>query len=848
MWRATIKSLLAHKLRLGLTALAVVLGVAFVSGTYILTDTMGKAFDNLFQDINKGVAVAVSGVPKFKSNGPGGETAGSAERVPASLLDAIRKVDGVRVAEGQLAGYAQLVGKDGKAISTGGAPTIGVSVIQDPDLSSATVREGRLPQASGEIVVDALTASKHDLHVGDTVNVLLQGPSMQATIVGLIGFGSSDNLGGATLVGFDAETAQTALDGGGKYDEIDVAAEPGVSPTDLRDRIQAVLPEGVQAKTGAQSAADQSDDIKKSLGFFNIALLVFAAISLFVGAFIIFNTFQILVSQRTRELALLRALGASARQVRLSVLAEALIVGVLSSLVGLVAGFGIAIGLQGLLKLFGIVLPSTGTQLLPRTVIAALVVGIGTTVISSIMPAIRASKLPPVAALREAEPAAYRLTRKRVFAGLGITALGAALLMLGLFGNANNALSIVGLGALVTFLGVAVMGPMLARPVGRFLGAPLPRLRGVPGKLGRENAIRNPKRTASTAAALMIGLGLVSFVSVFAASIKSSSNRILEEAIRADYIVTSPQFTGFSQDIAARLRTEPVFSAVEEFRQGLFGLNGNATQIQGTDPANLSDVINVKMVAGSLSALGDDDVLVYKSTADSHGWKVGDTVEMEFARTGTQKLTLVGIHSDNRILGNFVVSLPTYEKNFTLQLDNVVAAKTAAGVSPAEAKAAVAAVAKEFPNVKLEDQDEFRKSQANQIDKLLGLIDALLLLSILIALVGIINTLALSILERTREIGLLRAVGMARKQIRSMVRWEAVIIAVFGALLGSVVGVFFGWAIVQALHSQGITVLTVPGGQLITYVVIAGLFGVIAAVLPARRAAKLDVLKAVVTE
>jgi putative ABC transport system permease protein len=848
MWRATIKGLLAHKVRLGLTALAIVLGVAFVSGTYILTDTMGKAFDNLFQEINKGVAVAVSGIPKFKSTGPGGEQAGSAERVPASLLDSIKAVEGVRTAEGTLTGYAQLVGKDGKAITTGGAPTLGVSAIVDPELSGVTVREGRLPAASGEIVVDAHTASAHDLHVGDQVKVLLQGPSMQATIVGIIGFGTADNLGGATLVGFDAQTAQTALNGNGAFDEIDVAAAPGVSATELRDRIQAILPDGVQAKTGAQAAADTSSDIKKSLGFFNIALLVFAAIALFVGAFIIFNTFQILVTQRTRELALLRALGASARQIRTSVISEALVVGILSSIVGLGAGFLLALGLQGLLKLFGIILPSTGSQLQLRTVVAALVVGIGTTVASSIMPAIRASRLPPVAALREAEPAAYVPSRKRTITGLAVTGLGIGALMLGLFGKTSNGAPLVGLGAALTFFGVAVLGPLIARPVGRVIGAPLPRLRGLPGKLGRENAIRNPKRTASTAAALMIGLGLVSFVSVFAASLKSSSNRILEETLKADYIVTSPQFTGFSQDIAARLRDESAFSAVEEFRQGIFGLDGSATPIQGTDPAILTDVLQVSVESGSLSDLSDGDVMVYKATADSHDWKVGDSIDVEFARTGKKELKVVGIYSDNRLLGNYVVSLPTFDANFTEHLDTVVAAKTAPGVSDAEAKAAVASVADEFPNVKLEDQAQFRKSQADQINKLLALITALLLLAIIIAVFGIINTLALSIFERTREIGLLRAVGMARKQIRSMVRWEAIIIAVFGALLGTVVGLFFGWALVQALHSQGITVLTIPGGQLFAYIVIAGLFGVLAAVLPARRAAKLDVLKAIVTE
>jgi putative ABC transport system permease protein len=845
MWRATIKGLLAHKVRLGLTALAIVLGVAFVAGTFILTDTMGKAFDDLFATVNKGVAVQVSGVPKFESNGAGGETAGAAERVPTELLATIRGVDGVRAAEGGLTGYAQLVDKKGKAISTGGAPTFGVSWTDDASLNPLRLRQGRPPKASGEIVVDAHTAQSHELHVGDQVTVLLEGPPMKATIVGIAGFGEADNLGGATLVAFDPQTAQTALNGKGKFDEIDVASKPGVSPEELRDRIQNVLPANFQAKTGQEAAQKNSDDIKQALSFFNIALLVFAAIALFVGAFIIFNTFQILVTQRTRELALLRALGASPAQVRRSVIAEALIVGFLASVAGLAAGFLLAVGLQGLLKAFGIDLPSTTMQLLPRTIIAAFAVGVGTTLVSSIMPAIRAARVAPVAALRESQPAEYRGSPRRTATGLIITALGVAALMYGLLGGGSNAAAMVGLGAAMVFFGVAVLSPLIVRPVARFLGAPLPR---VSGKLGRENALRNPKRTASTAAALMIGLGLVAFVSIFAQSIKASSDKILRETLKADYIVSTTQFTGFSQDVANRLRSDPDFATVSEFRLGVFGYRGRAQQVQAVDPTNVDDVVQVDMKEGSLSELGDNDILVFEDAAKSHGWTVGDTIEAEFARTGKQKLRIVGIYTDDRILGPYVITLSAYDKNFVEQLDDVVLVKTAAGTSPAKARAAADRVAKAFPNVKLEDQAQFRQSQADQVDQLLGLIMALLGLAIIIALVGIVNTLALSIYERTREIGLLRAVGMVRGQVKAMIRWESVIIAVFGALLGTAVGVFFGWAMVQALSDQGITELAIPGGQLVVFIVLAALAGVLAAWFPARRAAKLDVLAAIAYE
>jgi putative ABC transport system permease protein len=845
MWRVTIKGLLAHKVRLGLTALAVVLGVAFVAGTFILTDTMGRAFDDLFATVNKGVAVQVSGVPKFEASGPGGDTAGAAERVPAELLGTIRQVDGVRSAEGGLTGYAQLVDKKGKAIVTGGAPTFGVSWTDDPSLNPLRLRQGRSPRASGEIVVDAHTAKSHGLHVGDQTTVLLEGPPMKATIVGIAGFGQADNLGGATLVAFDPQTAQVALNGRGRFDEIDVTAQPDVSPEELRDRIQRVLPADFQAKTGQEAAQQNSDDIKEALSFFNIALLVFAAIALFVGAFIIFNTFQILVTQRTRELALFRALGASPAQVRRSVIAEALIVGLFASVTGLAAGFLLALGLQGLLKAFGIDLPSTTMQLLPRTIIAAFAVGMGTTVVSSLMPAFRASRVPPVAALRESQPAEYHGSPKRTVTGLVVTALGVGVLMYGLLGGPSNAAALVGLGAATVFFGVAVLSPLIVRPVARFLGAPLAR---ISGKLGRENAMRNPKRTASTAAALMIGLGLVAFVSIFAQSIKVSSDKVLRETLKADYIVSTSQFTGFSLDVATRLRSDRAFATVSEFRTGVFGYRGRAQQVQGVDPTNVDDVVQVSMREGSLSALGEDDILVFEDTAKSHDWEVGDSIEAEFAKTGRQELRIVGIYTDDRILGPYVVTLSTYQKNFVEQLDDIVLVKTSTGTSPVVARAAADRVAKAFPNVKLEDQAQFRQSQADQINQLLGLITALLSLAILIALFGIVNTLALSIYERTREIGLLRAVGMLRRQVKAMIRWESVIIAVFGALLGTAVGVFFGWAMVQALSDQGITELSIPGGQLLIYVVVAGLFGVLAAMLPARRAAKLDVLAAIAYE
>jgi putative ABC transport system permease protein len=849
MFRATIKSILSHKLRLLLTALSIVFGVGFVAGTYMLTDTMNAAFDGLFQQINQGTAVQVSGIPQF-SGGPGqGSGPGTTERVPATLVDPIRAVPGVRAAYGTISGYAQLIDKQGKAITPGGAPTLGTSWTPDPQMSSLTLRAGHAPTTSGEIAIDAGTAEKYGFKVGDTAKVLLQGPPMQARIVGIVAFGKTNNLLGATLVAFDLDTAEKVFDGKGAYDTIDVSADQGVSPTTLRSRIQPVLPSGFQAQTGAESAAQQSDDIKSSLGFLTTTLLVFAGISLFVGAFVIYNTFSILVAQRTRELALLRALGASRRQVRLAVLGEAFVVAVVASLVGIAFGFLVALGLEGFFRLIGATLPTTATQILPRTIVVSLAVGIVTTLIAAFQPASRVSRVPPIAALRDPVPAATSSGRRTVV-GLAVTVIGIALLLLGLFGHTGNTLATVGLGVIVIFLGVAGLSATFARPVAGVIGLPLLKMSRISGKLGRENAMRNPRRTASTSAALMIGLGLVGFVAVFAASIKGSTNDILASSVRADYIITPSSFAqeGFSPDVTTSLAANPAFSTVSAIRQGFAGFKTATIQLEAVDPATISQVFKLDMVSGSLSALGDDGLLVDRTTADNEGWKVGRAVPLKFTKSGSVPFRVAGIYDPNPLLGSYVISLSAYENNFVQQLDAVVLAKTAAGTSHADAQAAIKATTKAYPNVKIQNQAQFRESQAAQVNALLAIITVLLLLAILIALFGIVNTLALSIFERTREIGLMRAIGMARSQVRAMIRWEAVIIAVFGALLGVVIGVFFGWAMVQALKDQGITVLSIPGGQLIFYVILAGVAGVIAAIWPARRASKLNVLEAITTE
>lgn len=850
MWRATLKSLLAKKLRLVLTALSIVLGVGFMAGTYVLTDTMAAAFTELFDTTATDVDVLVRSESAFSATAQGaGGGGGSEQRQPVqdAVLDDILAVDGVAMARGDVQGYAQFVDPvTNEAIGGFGPPTIGLS--WDPDSSVLTVRDGRAPEASGEVAVDAATARTHDLGVGDEVQVLFTGPPQTFTIVAVVGFGDADNLAGATLALFELETAQVLFDKVGVFDAISVRAEDGVTPTALRGRIQAVLPEGVEAVTSETVADENAQALNDGLGFFKVALLVFAFIALFVGAFIIFNTFSIITAQRTRELALLRALGASRRQVLLSVLVEAALVGLIASAVGIGVGVLIAVGLEALLSLFGIDLPSTSIQLLPRTIVVSLVIGTVVTLVASVIPARRAAHVAPIEALRDgAGQVRGASLRRRIVIGVAVTALGVIPLLYGLFAKPDSVGQLVGFGAAVTFLGIALLSPLVARPVAAVLGAPLRRL-GVQGRLGQENAMRNPRRTASTAAALMIGLALVSMVTILSSSLKASFNAALDATLKADLTISTSSFTAFSPEVAALVREVPEAAAVSEFRQNVFRYDGNTSFLTAVDPETIESVATLEMIVGSTAALSQGSVLVYRDVAEANGFEQGDTVSLVFPSTGEREFIVGGIYGENRLVGDWVVSVQTYEQNYTEQLDSFVLVKGAPDVGPADLQAAVEAKIGDFPNIEVQDQAAFREKQAGFVDQLLGLVTAMLLLAVLIALFGIVNTLSLSIFERTREIGLLRAVGMTRRQLRTMVRWESVIIAVFGALLGLAIGVFFGFSLQQALQEEGLSELAIPGGQLAVYVVLAGLAGVLAAVAPARKAARLNVLEAIMYE
>jgi len=757
----------------------------------------------------------------------------------------VRRVAGVSSAEGSVSGYAQMVDpKTGDAIGGVGPPTFGANWNLTAN-ATLELRSGTPPTGPDQVVVDAATAKKYQLSLGQTIRILFQGPSREFRIVGIAGFGTADNLGGATLALFDTATAQQVLGKEGVVDEIDVVADPRVSDTELRARIGDALPSSVEAVTSTTVADENSQALKEGLGFFRTALLVFAFIALFVGAFIIFNTFSIIVAQRTRELALLRTLGATRRQVLTSVIVEAFAVGLFASVLGIVAGIGIAIGLQGLLAAFNIDLPSTSTQLEPRTIVVALLIGTVVTVFSSILPARRAAKVAPVQALRESqETTAAGSFGRRLLVGLLVTAGGVAALLYGLFGTPSNAGVLVGAGAAATFVGIAILSPLVAKPIAAAIGAPIRGL-GVQGKLGRENAMRNPRRSASTASALMIGLGLVAMVAILAASLKASFDAALNDTLKADLVLSTSSFVPFSPDAAAKASEVPGVAAVSEFRQGGFRVNGSTAFLTAVDPSTVARVTSLKESPGSIQAIAEGDVLVFDEVAEKNVWSIGDTLPAAFGTVGRTPLTIGGTYGENRLVGNYVVSIGTYEKFFPEQLDSFVMVKLQPGADPQTVQRGIEDTTRSFGNIEVQDQTAFRDKQAGFINQLVGLITALLAMAILIALFGIVNTLGLSIFERTRELGLLRAVGMSRRQVRSMIRWESVIIAILGAVMGIAIGVAFGWSLQQALTSQGVTELRIPGGQLVLYLVLAGLAGVLAAILPARRAARLNVLRAI---
>ena len=850
MFRTTMKGMVAHKMRLAMTALAVSLGVAFLAGTLVLNATMNQTFDKLMSSVYAGTDSVVREKAAFEGLQNTGEQRG---RVDASLLDTVRGVDGVAKAEGLTVGFARIVDKQGQAMGnpSNGAPTLGFGWIDTKELNPFVLAEGRSPQADDEIVLDKKSAADAGFVVGDTATILVQGPPQQMKIVGIARFGDADSPAGATCVVFTQGAAQRLVGEVGKYDEITMVAADGVSQQTLTDRVAKVIPPGTEALTGAKITAESQDQMRQAMSFFTTFMLVFATVALLVGAFMIFNTFSITVAQRTRESALLRALGASKRQVLVSVVIEALLVGLAASVVGLVAGVFVAAGLKAMIQALGFDVPGGGVVFTMNTALICLVAGMGITVIAAFSPARKASKVPPVAAMQSVFTGSTGYgSKQRILVGCTILASGIGALFLGLFGDTGNTLPIVGLGALLVFFGVSVLGRTVSLPLSRTLGWPLPKLRGVTGELARENAMRNPKRTAASASALMIGVGLVAFITILASSTTASINATVDRAFTGDIAIDpgTGMNGGVDPGLARQVNGLPEISAATGLRIGTAEIDKSVEMIAAVDPATAFDLFDPKVLAGSKDDLGVDAIAVYKDVANEKHLTIGSTLPVLYAQSGLKQMRVAMIYGENRPAGNYVLGMAAYEANFANRYDMQVFAKKADGVSTDAAMTAVKNVAKQYPGVTVLDQQGYKDAQAKPINQMLALVYALLALAIVIALLGIGNTLALSIFERTRELGLLRAVGMTRAQLRSTIRWESVIIAMQGTLLGLLIGLFFGWSLVRALSDEGIDQFSAPVTSLAIVVVLAWLAGVVAAILPGRRAAKLDVLKAVVTE
>ena len=840
MWKVTIKGLLAHKLRLALTALAIVLGVTFIAGTFVLTDTLHNTFDNLFGTIYSKVDFQVRGVAQFGSGGNA-----TRNPVPESILSTVRGVPGVQVAQGTVNGYAQFIGHDGKAISTGGAPTLGLAFDPDQAISPLKLVQGRPPTTSSDVVMDLGTAQKYGFSVGQRVRILLLGPTRTFTITGITKFGSANSLAGATLAAFDVPTAQAILGRVGQFDAINVVAAPGADKASVQRSIAAALPHGVEVVTGQTVVNEQTSNVSSALSFFNTALLVFGFIALFVGGFTILNTFSIIVGQRTKELALLRIVGASRRQVFVSVLAEAAIVGLVSSLIGIGLGVLAALGLIALLSGFGVTLPTGPIVFEARTVIVCLIVGVVVTMVSAIGPARRAVRIAPVEAVAEQQVEHEIPMRRRFTWGAGITLAGIAALAVGL---TAPAIQLVGLGAVLIFIGVARLAPAAARPMASALGRPLSRMLGMSGRLGRENSMRSPRRTAQTASALMVGLALVSAIAVFGSSLSSSATQSIDNAISADIIISPTNTTGsgsFGNTVPATAAAVPGVTASSTVYGGQFEVRGSIQSLGALTTKNLSDTVILNMNSGTEDALAAGELLIDAKTASSDNLKVGDTVPVKFALTGDSRMRIGGIYQNNALIGSYLIGDAFYRAHFENPSPFAVLLQTHG--SPGVQHAVEHALAG-YPNVKVQSRAQFEATQAAQVNQLLGLVYALLALAVIIALIGIVNTLMLSVFERTHEIGLLRAVGMKRRQIRAMIRSESVILALFGAVIGIVVGTALGIALVSSLHSQGITVTTIPWSSLVVFLVLAALLGLLAASWPARRAARLDVLAAIAAQ
>jgi putative ABC transport system permease protein len=848
--RVTLKGLLGRKMRAALTAIAIVLGVAMVSGTYILTDTIKAAFNTVFTTVYQHTDAVVTGRNAITTD----TTGGSREQppsLPASLLDQVRALPGVAQASGGISDQAGLVGHDGKVIARGGAPGLAFSYSPAGQrFNPLTLTKGNWPSAPDDVAIDASTASKDNFRVGDTIGVVARGPLEHFHITGTVEIAGVSSLGGSTMALFTLPTAQRLFNKEGHLDQINVAARSGTTPQQLVQQIRPLLSRSAQVRTGQGQAKQASKDTTGFLSIFQSFLLAFGGIALFVGSFVIANTLSITIAQRTRELATLRTLGATRRQVLRSVLLEAFVIGLVASIVGLFVGLGLAKGLNALLVSFGIDLPSAGTVFATRTIVVSLLVGVVITVLAALRPALRATRVPPIAAVREgALLPPSRFARFGSIAAAATIAGAIALMLVGLFASGLSTgmrLLAIGVGAAALFVGVSMLGAKLVPPLARVLGWPAARFGGAAGSLARRNAMRDPARTASTASALMIGLALVTLVGVLAAGLRSRFEDSINQLFVADYALTATDnFTPIGTASADALRGVPGVTVVSGVRAGQGRAFRSHITVTGVAP-DIGRVIRITWKKGGPSVpaqLGSDGAFVSHDYAAAQHLHVGSPLRVEVPSGAVLPLTLRGIYlppKGGSPFGDVTISQKLFDASYQNPQNVYTFINVAGGVTLANTHRLKAALAN-FPEAKVQTKAQFKKSQEQGLDVLLNLLYVLLSLSIVVSLFGIVNTLVLTVFERTRELGMLRAVGMTRRQTRRMIRHESVITALLGAAFGIPLGVALALMVGKAI---GYAAFTIPWGTLVVFIIAAVIAGLIAAIFPARRASRLNVLAA----
>ncbi|WP_210578679.1 ABC transporter permease [Streptomyces sp. GESEQ-4] len=848
--RLSVSSLRAHKRRFAGTFLAVFLGVAFLAGTLVMGDTLRASFDTMFGNATSGTDAVVRSADAITTPG---ESEGVREPVSADLVDSVERVPGVAAAVPDIQGAGQLVGKDGDPVGGAGPPTLAGNWITDPELNSYELAEGRAPEKSGEVVVNRGAAERGDLKIGDTT-VLRTPDPVQVTIVGLATFGGEDGMAQVTYTGMtraDAEKYLTARPG--EASSILVRAGPGVSERELVDRLTPVLPDGVEAITGQESAEENTEMISSQfLSIFTTLLLVFSGIALLVATFSIHNTFAIVVAQRTRENALLRALGASRRQVTASTLLEASVVAVTASLAGLAGGIGIAAALQALFPAIGFPFPEGDLVISALSMLLPLAVGIVVCLGSALLPAARAGHTAPLAALRETSVDHSGASRLRAVLGSGLAAVAVAVTLTGVL--ATPSIWLAATGAVLALVSFVVLGPVASSTAVRILGGPLDRLRGVTGGLARRNALRSPKRTAATASALMIGVAVVSLFTVFGASLKATMDQTVSRSFAGDIAVSTPSFgaggSGLSPRLAGAVQNIPEVETAVGLGRGVAEVDGKGRALTVTDPIALDRTFDLGKVDGSLRDLGTDGIALTRSEADKQNLTTGDKTQLTFTDGKKETFTVRAVYGQSEIAGDYVITRAAWSPHRTQDADTLVAVSFKDGVSMDAGKTAVQKVADQYGNPEVQTRDEYAQSAAGGIDMMLTLVYALLALAVLIALLGIANTLTLAIHERTRELGLLRAVGQTRPQLRAMVRWESILVAAFGTVGGLTLGAFLGWTLVKASDgaSDSAFAFALPPLQLAVVALVGLAAGALAGLRPARRAARLDVLRAIATE